>query len=285
VSDLAQGGAGHCLCGTVRFVFDAAPLWQAHCHCESCRRATSASYTSYFGVQDGHWRWTGAEPARFASSPRAERFFCGRCGSPMAYRGADWPGEMHFFAASLDDPSAYRPTEHVHFNEHLAWDQPGDGLKRMRVPRRLTGADDFGPAIAVLRAAFASMDGVIDPPSSLTRQTDADLRAEGLRNEFWVMEDLGRPIATMMLTPGAGHLYLGKLATDASFRRQGLARQLVRHALARARALGLSEVRLQVRVELADNHATYLALGFVEVERTAHAGYDHPTSVTYSRGV
>jgi len=285
VSDLSQGGAGRCLCGAVRYDFDAAPLWQAHCHCESCRRATSSPYTSYFGVADGHWRWTGAEPARFASSPEVERFFCGRCGSPMAYRSTRWPGEIHFFAASLMDPSAYRPTVHVHFNEHLAWTLSDDGLERSRAPRRLTDADDFGPAIAVLRAAFASMDGVIDPPSSLTRQSDADLRAEGLRNEFWVMEDLGRPVATMMLTPKADHLYLGKLATDASFRRQGLGRQMVRHALARARALGLPEVRLQVRVELADNHATYLALGFTEVDRTAHAGYVRPTSVTYSRGV
>ena len=285
MSDLSQGGAGRCLCGAVRYDFDAAPLWQAHCHCESCRRATSSPYTSYFGVADGHWRWTGAEPARFASSPEVERFFCGRCGSPMAYRSTRWPGEIHFFAASLMDPSAYRPTVHVHFNERLAWTLSDDGLERSRAPRRLTDADDFGPAIAVLRAAFASMDGVIDPPSSLTRQSDADLRAEGLRNEFWVVEDLGRPVATMMLTPKADHLYLGKLATDASFRRQGLGRQMVRHALARARALGLPEVRLQVRVELADNHATYLALGFTEVDRTAHAGYVRPTSVTYSRGV
>lgn len=285
MSDLSQGGAGRCLCGAVRYAFDAAPLWQAHCHCESCRRATSSPYTSFFCIKDGHWRWTGAEPARFASSPRAERFFCGRCGSPLAYRGTDWPGEMHFLAATLEDPSAYRPTAHAFFNEHLAWVAPGDGLLRLRAPRRLTGADDFGPAIAVLRAAFAAMDGVIDPPSSLTRQTDADLRAEGLKAEFWVMEDLGRPVATMMLTPRADHLYLGKLATDASFRRQGLARQMVRHALGRARTLGLPEVRLQVRIELADNHATYLALGFTEVERTAHAGYDRPTSVTYSRGV
>lgn len=285
MSDLSQGGAGHCFCGAVRFAFDAAPLWQSHCHCESCRRATSSPYTSYLGVADGHWRWTEAEPARFASSPEVERFFCGRCGSPMAYRSARWPGEMHFFAASLDDPSAYRPTLHAFFNEHLAWALPADGLKRARVPRRLTGADDFGPAIAVLRQAFASMDGVIDPPSSLTRQSDADLRAEGLRGEFWVIEDLGRPVATIMLTPKADHLYLGKIATDAAFRRQGLARQLIGHAAKRARALGLPELRLQVRVELADNHAAYRAMGFHEVGRTAHAGYDRPTSITYARGV
>ena len=82
MTDLSLGGSGHCLCGAVRYAFDAAPNWQAHCHCESCRRATSSPYTSYFGVSHGHWRWTGETPKVFVSSPGVKRHFCGTCGSP-----------------------------------------------------------------------------------------------------------------------------------------------------------------------------------------------------------
>ncbi|MEZ5913634.1 MAG: GFA family protein [Paracoccaceae bacterium] len=121
---------GRCLCGAVRYVFDGAPKWQAHCHCESCRRSCSAPFTSFFGIEDGHWRWTGAQPARYASSPGVERFFCATCGSQMAYRAEAFAGEIHFYAASLDDPNAYRPTVHVHSDETLHWVNLNDGLPR-----------------------------------------------------------------------------------------------------------------------------------------------------------
>ncbi|TMV42893.1 hypothetical protein FGG78_41695, partial [Thioclava sp. BHET1] len=59
-------GAGHCLCGAVRFDSWEAPLWQGHCHCESCRRACAAPFTSFFGVANSGWCWTGAAPQVYA---------------------------------------------------------------------------------------------------------------------------------------------------------------------------------------------------------------------------
>ena len=122
--------AGRCLCGAVRYSCDAVPLWQAHCHCESCRRATSSAFTSFFGMADGSWRWTGEPPATYASSPGVWRDFCGRCGSQMAYRSSRFPEEMHFYAASLDNPSLYAPAEHVFIAEAVPWVQLADDLPR-----------------------------------------------------------------------------------------------------------------------------------------------------------
>ena len=121
---------GRCLCGAVRYICEGVPLWQAHCHCESCRRATSSAFTSFFGMADGTWRWTGEAPATYASSPGVSRDFCRRCGSPMAYRSAGFPEEMHFYAASLIDPSNYQPTEHVFIAESVPWIHLTDGLPR-----------------------------------------------------------------------------------------------------------------------------------------------------------
>ena len=121
---------GHCLCGSTRFRADAAPLWQAHCHCQSCRRACSAPFTSFFGIADGHWRWEGSKPATFASSPGVWRDFCAQCGSQMAYRSTRFPGEIHFYAALLDDSATYQPTSHVHSAEMLPWLHLNDGLPR-----------------------------------------------------------------------------------------------------------------------------------------------------------
>ncbi len=281
---LLSGGEGHCLCGAVRFAFDGVPNWQAHCHCDSCRRNCAAPFTSYFGVSHGHWRWTGALPATYASSPGARRHFCATCGTPMAFEGAPWPDEIHFYAAGLTDPSQFRPTLHVHWNEHLPWLSIADGLPRHRSPRRLGPDADFGPLVGFLQANFAFMADRIDPPSSATRLSARDMARQ--TDEIWVLDEDARQLAAaVILGPRADHLYVGKLAVDPALRGQGLARQLIAHAEARARDLGLPELRLQVRVELTENHNVYAALGFAEIARTAHPGYDRPTSLTFARKV
>ena len=276
-------GSGRCLCGAVRYEFAGPPNWQAHCHCESCRRACSAPFTSYFAISTGKWRWTGAPPAVHVSSPGVKRHFCATCGTPMAFEGESWPGELHFFAASLTDPAAFQPSAHVHWNERLAWGAQDDGLARYRTPHRMGGDADFAPVLALIHACFAPMAVRINPPSSADRLTVADLAATARTSEVWAMDDMGRLIAVVILTPKPGHLYVGKLAIDPDFRRQGVARQLIGHAASRARALGLPELRLETRVELAENHQTFQALGFHEVTRSAHPGFDRPTSVTFAK--
>ena len=121
---------GRCLCGAVRFVARGAPNWVAHCHCESCRRATSAGFTTYAGYPSAAVTWTGAPASAYASSAGVSRRFCGRCGSPLSFEGVRWPGETHLFVASFEDPAALTPTVHVHAEEQLAWVQLADGLPR-----------------------------------------------------------------------------------------------------------------------------------------------------------
>lgn len=285
MSGLAQGGTGHCLCGKVGYSFDGPPEWQAHCHCESCRRATSSPFTSFFGVLHANFRWTGTPPAARDSSPGVRRFFCAACGSPMAYQDRERTDEIDLYAATLSDPRLYAPERHVHWNERLPWVRLADGLPVRRTPRRLTPGDDFAPVLSLVRDAFAFMEGRIDPPSSVARLTTASLAASAAGGEIWVLDDPDAPegpIACTVLTAHSDHLYLGKLAVAPAFRRQGLARQLVGHAADRTRTLGLAELRLETRVELTENHAAFRAMGFAEIGRTAHAGFDRPTSITFS---
>lgn len=148
-------------------------------------------------------------------------------------------------------------------------------------PYRVTAPFDRASLLALIRAAFAYMDGVIDPPSSMHRLTEDDIAGQAETGEVWAM---GSPaVACMFLTIKGDWLYLGKLAVAADQRGKGLARSLVEQAMIRAAALGLQGVELQTRVELTANHATFAALGFREVGRTAHPGFDRPTSVTFRR--
>ena len=151
-------------------------------------------------------------------------------------------------------------------------------------PHRITANDPNLPAVhALIRRAFAYMDGVVDPPSSMHLMTLQSLKHQTKTSEIWA---LGKPPrACVILTPQSDTLYLGKLACDARDQGRGYARCLVDFACERARALHLPSVTLQTRIELTTNHAIFKTLGFSEIARTRHAGYDRDTSITFRRDV
>lgn len=150
---------------------------------------------------------------------------------------------------------------------------------------RYQPADDLYAIYALLTDAFAYMEGRIDPPSSLAQLDVQSLRVLAATSEIWAITVAARPVACMILTPQPDALYLGKLAVDTGHRGQGLGGRMVAHADHRAATLGLPRLRLQTRVELVENHATFAAFGFVTTAQTAHPGYDRPTSLTMEKPV
>lgn len=148
-------------------------------------------------------------------------------------------------------------------------------------PCRVSAPYDWASLLALIRAEFAYMDGVIDPPSSMHRLTEADIARQAEAGEVWAIGT--PPMACMFLTVQDDWLYLGKLAVASSQRGKGLARRLIDSALKRAQILDLRGVELQTRIELTANHATFAALGFVETGQSAHPGYDRPTTLTFRR--
>jgi len=150
------------------------------------------------------------------------------------------------------------------------------------IPERILAHDPRLPEVLrLIQTEFADMDGRVDPPSSMNRLTLGSIAQEAEMHEIWAMGS--PPGACVILTPKPGRLYIGKLAVAKSQRGQGLARDLMHHAEVRALDLGLAVLELQTRVELVENHATFRALGFEEYGRTAHEGYDRPTSITFQK--
>ena len=113
--------SGHCLCGAVTFSYEGSENWRGYCHCDSCRRATASPVTTFMGVQNGKWRWTGKAPQTYVSSKGVIRSFCGTCGAQVSYQNEEMPDEIHFYAALLDDPENFLPEVHFHWEEHLPW--------------------------------------------------------------------------------------------------------------------------------------------------------------------
>jgi hypothetical protein len=126
----SRNDVGGCLCGAVRFSVAAKPIWSAYCHCDSCRRATASPVAAFVGFNEGDVQFTGDARRLFSSSSGVERSFCANCGTPLSYRSTRWPGEIHLYIPTFDNPTAYPPTFHVHWAEKLAWLSVMDSLRK-----------------------------------------------------------------------------------------------------------------------------------------------------------
>ena len=51
----------------------------------------------------------------------------------MSFESTRWPGEIHLYAISLDDPQKYEPQLHCHYAERVDWLNSLDALQKYDV--------------------------------------------------------------------------------------------------------------------------------------------------------
>jgi hypothetical protein len=128
---------GSCLCGAVAYEADAALGPIVHCHCETCRKAHGAAFSSLASVPRAAFRWTKGEAlvVEFESSPGKLRKFCSKCGSQLtAVRtGAD---VVMLRLGCLDTPVAGHTLAHIWRSDGANWYDP-----RVQTPELLEGFD------------------------------------------------------------------------------------------------------------------------------------------------
>ncbi|WP_378945056.1 GNAT family N-acetyltransferase [Mesorhizobium sp. ANAO-SY3R2] len=146
--------------------------------------------------------------------------------------------------------------------------------------------DDFSrwdELLELITRCFAYMDGVIEPPFSAHRLTPALLRDKAGVETCFVASAEGRLIGCIFVAERPETLYVGKLAVDERMRGHGIGRALMQAAERHALEYGKPVLELQTRIELVGNHTTFARMGFIEVARTAHDGFDRPTSITFRK--
>jgi len=119
---------GGCLCGQVRYRIAGPVAPAVYCHCSMCRKATGAPAAVWIFAARKDFRFTGAPPASYASSPRGERLFCPDCGGQIGFAAKTKTDEIALLAGSLDDPDAFPPQSHVMFVNRLSWFHTDDDL-------------------------------------------------------------------------------------------------------------------------------------------------------------
>ncbi|MFN7101255.1 MAG: GNAT family N-acetyltransferase [Pseudorhizobium sp.] len=144
--------------------------------------------------------------------------------------------------------------------------------------------DRWDELLALIHSAFAYMDNVIDPPSSAKGLTAASL-AEKAKNEiaFLAVEE-GQLLGCIFCRSDLPDcLYIGKLAVHPDAQGKGLGRRLLAQAESAARQGARSQLRLETRIELTGNHATFAHWGFVKTAERSHPGYDRATYIEMVR--
>lgn len=155
-----------------------------------------------------------------------------------------------------------------------------------RIARAAPDFDDWPGVLALVRAAFAYMEGRIDPPSSLGRMDAASMREKAGSETLLLAHDAGGAlVGCLFAAPRPDALYIGKMAVRPDLQGAGLGRALMAAAEDLARARGLPFLELQTRVELSGNHEAFARMGFRRTGETAHEGYDRPTSLTFRKAL
>ena len=139
--------------------------------------------------------------------------------------------------------------------------------------------DRWQELLALIVSSFAYMDGVIDPPSSAHQLTPASLAAKAQTEIAYVAVAGETLLGCIFCRPEAGSLYIGKLAVAPAFQGRGAGRLLLAAAENLARNLRLPVLRLETRIELTGNHATFARWGFVRTAENAHPGFSRTTSI------
>ena len=139
---------------------------------------------------------------------------------------------------------------------------------------------DAAAIAATIAAAFAQYRGRLIPESTAFRETP-----EAIGDQFAsgsgaiVAERNGTMVGCVVTEVLEGDLYFGRLSVLPHARGLGLARQLIGAVEDDARRRGLPGVRLGVRIALVENQRLFNSLGYREISREAHPGFDHPTSI------
>src|SRR5262245_14415384 len=111
---------GSCMCCSVGLTYSVENTRKLVCHCADFQRATSAPFTAFMGMKPAQLKWTG-EIVHYESSPQTFRGFCPSCGTRLYFQSERWPSEIHVHAATMTDPSKYKPSAQVMMRSRASW--------------------------------------------------------------------------------------------------------------------------------------------------------------------
>jgi ribosomal protein S18 acetylase RimI-like enzyme len=103
---------------------------------------------------------------------------------------------------------------------------------------------------------------------------DADFAAQIGQGAVQVMMVSDVVVGVLNLLPRPDHLFVENVAVDPDRHGRGHGRELLLHAEDRARAAGLTQIRLYTNAAMTENLLMYPKLGYIEVDRRRQDGFE-----------
>lgn len=114
--------SGGCLCGQIRYEALATPLFQAHCHCQDCRKNGGSAFAALVFVPAASLTWQG-ETKTFNHSADSgstmTKHFCCHCGSQLFGTNSARPERIHIKVGTIDDAQWFQPECNVWASSRL----------------------------------------------------------------------------------------------------------------------------------------------------------------------
>jgi len=130
---MSEAYKGGCACGAIRYEISGDPVFSNHCQCRDCQTESGTGHLSHLtfmreGVKvsgkAASWEMTAD------SGNKKSRHFCPTCGAPVYMTFAAMPQLFTIRAASLDDPTRFRPQVVTYAIRGYAWDPLDPSLTR-----------------------------------------------------------------------------------------------------------------------------------------------------------
>ena len=115
---------GCCYCGSLRYAIAGDPLNAAICHCKSCQRQTGSAFSVVIFVPRGSLSMKGTVATYEYTGDNgavSRRYFCAKCGSPIAIDLAKMPTVTLLSVGTLDDTSWVKPEMQIWCESAQSW--------------------------------------------------------------------------------------------------------------------------------------------------------------------
>ena len=123
---------GSCLCGQISYQAEAALLFQAHCHCQDCRKNGGSAFAALAFVPIESLNWQG-ETQTFShnadSGTKMTKHFCANCGSQLFGTNSNRPDRIHIKVGTMDDAKWFQPQCNVWASSRLPSTPINSGVK------------------------------------------------------------------------------------------------------------------------------------------------------------
>ncbi|MEL6520480.1 MAG: GFA family protein [Pseudomonadota bacterium] len=122
--------SGRCYCGKIRITATAPPVAVTYCHCDDCRRVTSAPVAAFAAFDIASIAFTPDEGKSISKAPGVVRTFCDACGSTIAGHYDYLPDQVYVGLGLLDQADDFAPQLHAHYENRMAWLDIQDDLPK-----------------------------------------------------------------------------------------------------------------------------------------------------------